>query len=73
MTDSTDSSSTIIGGNEAAGRGYGTAPTGGERRGTVVVKFLDAARSAAESLMEEQKRQVVERVSGIAHGMRSAV
>ena len=72
MADTTNSSSGMIGEAGTTGRVYGTA-TGGERRGTVVVEFLDAARTAAESLLEEQKRQVVERVSGIADGLRSAV
>lgn len=72
MADSTDCSSNMIGEVGTAGRVYGTA-TGGERRGAVVVEFLDAARSAAESLLEEQKRQVAERVSGIVDGLRSAV
>jgi ElaB/YqjD/DUF883 family membrane-anchored ribosome-binding protein len=33
---------------------------------------LDATRSAAESLLEEQKRQIADRVSGIARALRSA-
>jgi ElaB/YqjD/DUF883 family membrane-anchored ribosome-binding protein len=33
---------------------------------------LDAARSAAESLLEEQKRQIADRVSGIAGALQSA-
>jgi hypothetical protein len=33
---------------------------------------LDAARSAAESLLEEQKRQIADRISGIAGALRSA-
>ena len=73
MTESTDSSPNMLGESRAAGRVYGTAPTDGERAGTVVVEFLDAARSAAESLLEAQKRQVAERVSGIAEGLRNAV
>jgi ElaB/YqjD/DUF883 family membrane-anchored ribosome-binding protein len=73
MADSTDSSSNMTGENRAAGRVYGTAPTGGERAGSVVVEFLDAARSAAESLLEEQKRQVAERVSGVAEALRNAI
>jgi ElaB/YqjD/DUF883 family membrane-anchored ribosome-binding protein len=40
---------------------------------SVVTEFLDAARSAAESLLEEQKRQIADRVSGIAKALRSAV
>jgi ElaB/YqjD/DUF883 family membrane-anchored ribosome-binding protein len=73
MADSTDSSSNMMGESRAAGRVYSTAPTGGERAGSVVVEFLDAARSAAESLLEEQKRQVAERVSGVAEALRNAI
>jgi ElaB/YqjD/DUF883 family membrane-anchored ribosome-binding protein len=40
--------------------------------GSVVTEFLDAARSAAESLLEEQKRQIADRVSGVAKALRSA-
>jgi ElaB/YqjD/DUF883 family membrane-anchored ribosome-binding protein len=43
-----------------------------EYGGSVVTEFLDAARSAAESLLEEQKRQIADRVSGIAKALRSA-
>jgi ElaB/YqjD/DUF883 family membrane-anchored ribosome-binding protein len=54
------------------------APTGATGRvhptanGNVVTEFLDAARSAAESLLEEQKRQIADRVSGLARALRSA-
>jgi ElaB/YqjD/DUF883 family membrane-anchored ribosome-binding protein len=44
-------------------RGYG---------GSVITEFLDAARSAAESLLEEQKRQIADRISGVAEALRSA-
>ena len=40
--------------------------------GSVVTEFLDAARSAAESLLEEQKRQIADRISGVAKVLRSA-
>ena len=39
---------------------------------SVVTEFLDAARSAAESLLQEQKRQIADRVSGIARALQSA-
>ena len=42
----------------------------GRESGSVVTEFLDAARSAAESLLEEQKRQIAGRVSGIAEALR---
>jgi ElaB/YqjD/DUF883 family membrane-anchored ribosome-binding protein len=44
-------------------------PSGG---GSVVVEFLDAARSAAESLLHAQKRQIADRASGVAEALRSA-
>jgi ElaB/YqjD/DUF883 family membrane-anchored ribosome-binding protein len=43
-----------------------------EHSGSVVTEFLDAARSAAESLLEEQKRQIADRISGVAKALRSA-
>jgi hypothetical protein len=44
----------------------------GETGGNVVAEFFDAARSAAESLLQEQKRQVAERVSGVADALHNA-
>jgi ElaB/YqjD/DUF883 family membrane-anchored ribosome-binding protein len=44
----------------------------GEHAGTVIGEFVDAARSAAESLLEEQKRQVADRVQGVAEALRHA-
>jgi ElaB/YqjD/DUF883 family membrane-anchored ribosome-binding protein len=65
MADRNDASSGMI------------APTGATGvhstdSGSVVTEFLDAARSAAESLLEEQKRQIADRISGIARALRSA-
>jgi ElaB/YqjD/DUF883 family membrane-anchored ribosome-binding protein len=66
MADKNDASSSMV------------APTGATERvhptenGSVVTEFLDAARSAAESLLEEQKRQIADRVSGIARALQSA-
>jgi len=72
MADSIDSSSRMRR-QDGAPRHYHTPQTGGERAGNVVAEFLDAARSAAESLLEEQKRQVADRVSGVGEALRSAV
>jgi ElaB/YqjD/DUF883 family membrane-anchored ribosome-binding protein len=44
----------------------------GERETSVVAEFVDAARSAAESMLEEQRQQVAEKVSGIAEALRNA-
>ena len=43
---------------------------GGER--SVVAEFMDAARSSAESLLEEQKRQIADRVHGFADALEGA-
>jgi ElaB/YqjD/DUF883 family membrane-anchored ribosome-binding protein len=65
MADRNDASSSMM------------APTGATgvhstESGSVVTEFLDAARSAAESLLEEQKRQIADRVSGLARALQSA-
>jgi hypothetical protein len=39
---------------------------------SVVAEFVDAARSAAESLLQEQQQQVADRVSGIAAALEGA-
>jgi ElaB/YqjD/DUF883 family membrane-anchored ribosome-binding protein len=59
----------------ASGGGAERAHTTGapERHGgSVVTEFMDAARSAAESLLEEQKRQIADRISGVAEAFRGA-
>ena len=62
------------GGQVGAGeRAYGTVQTSRDRAGTVIADFLYAARSAADSLLEEQKRRVAERISGVAEALRNAV
>jgi ElaB/YqjD/DUF883 family membrane-anchored ribosome-binding protein len=72
MADSMDSPSRMIGQGGAAEHGD-TVETGRERAASVVTEFLDSARSAAESLLEEQKRQVADRVSGVGEALLSAV
>jgi ElaB/YqjD/DUF883 family membrane-anchored ribosome-binding protein len=56
----------------AAGRVHSTTDVERGSSGSVVTEFLDAARSAAESLLEEQKRQIADRVSGVARALRGA-
>ena len=56
----------------AAGRVHSTTEMERGDSGSVVTEFFDAARSAAESLLEEQKRQIADRVSGVARALRSA-
>jgi hypothetical protein len=72
MADRNDASSSMISQGEAAGRVDNPPATGGERALNVVGEFMDAGRSAAESLLDEQKRRVAGLVSGIADALRSA-
>jgi ElaB/YqjD/DUF883 family membrane-anchored ribosome-binding protein len=66
MADRNDASSSMIAPTGTAGR------VDSADSGSVITEFLDAARSAAESLLEEQKRQIADRISGIARALRSA-
>jgi ElaB/YqjD/DUF883 family membrane-anchored ribosome-binding protein len=72
MAEENDASSSMISHGKAARRGAATANAGGEGARDIVNEFVEAARSAAESLLEEQRQQAAERVSGIAEGLRSA-
>ena len=72
MADRNDASSSMITPTGATGRVHSTADGEREYGGSVVTEFLDAARSAAESLLEEQKRQVADRISGMARALQSA-
>jgi len=72
MADRNDASSSMTTPTGAAGRVDPTTDTDRDYSGSVVTEFLDAARSAAESLLEEQKRQVADRAAGIAKALRSA-
>jgi ElaB/YqjD/DUF883 family membrane-anchored ribosome-binding protein len=58
--------------NDATSMTGRTADLSEERETSVVAEFVDAARSAAESMLEEQRQQVAEKVSGIAEALRSA-
>jgi ElaB/YqjD/DUF883 family membrane-anchored ribosome-binding protein len=71
MADGNDASSSMISHGEAAERVHSTANTGDGAR-DIVREFVDAARSAAESLLEEQRQRAAERVSSIAEALRSA-
>ena len=66
MADRDDASSSMITPTGTGGR------VDSADSGSVVTEFLDAARSAAESLLEEQKRQIADRISGVARALRSA-
>jgi len=72
MADSNDASSSTITPTGATGRVHSTAGMDRNYGGSVVTEFLDAARSAAESVLEEQKRQIAHRISGVARALRSA-
>ena len=72
MADRNDAPTGIITPGATAGRTDATTDTQAGRGGSVVTEFLDAARSAAESLLEEQKRQIADRVSGVARALRGA-
>ena len=71
MADRNEGSSSMISQGGAAGR-LATGGDGLERAGNVVAEFVDAARSAAESLLQEQKQQIADRVSGVAAALRGA-
>jgi ElaB/YqjD/DUF883 family membrane-anchored ribosome-binding protein len=68
MADRNDGSCGIGGEQRAVEKG----DAGPESYTSVVAEFVDAAWSAAESLLEEQKRQVADRVSGIAEALHNA-
>jgi len=72
MADGNDASSSMISHGEAAEQIHSTANRGGEGASDIVREFVDAARSAAESLLEEQRQRAAERVSSIAKALRSA-
>jgi ElaB/YqjD/DUF883 family membrane-anchored ribosome-binding protein len=63
------SSSAVASGSE---REHAAAAGAEGRDGSVVTEFIDAARSAAESLLEQQKRQIAERISGMAEALYAA-
>ena len=69
MADRNDASSSMT---APTGRVHPAAGMDRENGGSVVTEFLDAARSAAESLLEEQKRQIADRISGMARALQSA-
>ncbi|HYZ39606.1 MAG TPA: hypothetical protein VE687_03155 [Stellaceae bacterium] len=73
MADRIDPPSGVMGQGEAVGRSHATAPTDRDQVGTVVSEFLNAARSAAESVLDEQKRQVADKAAGVAEALRGAV
>src|SRR6516162_2741258 len=63
-------SSSVIAQQGMSERNRAAMNEGGER--SVVAEFMDAARSSAESLLEEQKRQIADRVHGFADALEGA-
>jgi len=72
MADRNGSSSSMIGHHEGEREVHSTARADAPAAQNVVTEFVDAARSAAESVLQEQKHQWAERVSGVAEALRSA-
>ena len=73
MADGNDASSSMISHGEAAEQIHSTANRGGEGASDIVREFVDAARSAAESLLEEQRQRAAERVSSVAEAQSAAL
>jgi hypothetical protein len=70
MSDSIDGSPNLVGQQGMSERSHATTNAGGE--GSVIAEFVDAARSAAESLLEEQKQQIADRIKGVAEALECA-
>ena len=69
MADRIAGSSSIISHQGMTERNRATS-AGSER--SVITEFIDAARSTAESLLEQQKRQIADRVHGFAEALEGA-
>jgi hypothetical protein len=69
MEDRTETSSYETG-QDAAGRSQSAMNATGDR--SVVAEFVDAAQSAAVSLLDAQKKQIAARVSGMAEALEGA-
>jgi hypothetical protein len=67
MADRIESSSHTMGQQDAAEK---SRPPTGER--SAVAELVDAAQSAAESLLQEQKQRIADRVSGMAEALEGA-
>jgi ElaB/YqjD/DUF883 family membrane-anchored ribosome-binding protein len=70
MADRTESSSSMVTQQGMSERNRATTGAGSAR--SVVAEFMDAARSTAESLLEEQKQQIADRVKGAAEALEAA-
>ena len=70
MADRTESSSSMVTQQGMSERNRVTTGAGSAR--SVVAEFMDAARSTAESRLEEQKQQIAERGRGVAEALETA-
>lgn len=70
MADRIESSSSMVTQQGMSERNRATTGAGSAR--SVVAEFMDAARSTAESLIEEQKQQIADRVKGFAEALAAA-
>ena len=72
MADSTETSSSATLSKQGSGGPVHSKPkTGSNEDGNVITDFVDAARSAAESLLDNQKDQIADNVSGMAEAFQS--
>jgi ElaB/YqjD/DUF883 family membrane-anchored ribosome-binding protein len=69
MADSTESSSSKT--TEEAGEVHPRAKTASSEGGNVVTELVDAARATAEAVLDQQKSQIADSVSGIAEALRT--
>jgi hypothetical protein len=70
MADRIESSSHTMGQQDAAEKSRPPTSATGER--SAVAELVDAAQSAAESLLQEQKQRIADRVSGMAEALEGA-
>ncbi|MBV9686930.1 MAG: hypothetical protein JO096_06940 [Alphaproteobacteria bacterium] len=70
MADNIEGSSSMSSQQGVSDRNRSASHGGSDR--SVVAEFIDAARSTAESLLEEQKQQISDRVRGVAEALEGA-
>jgi ElaB/YqjD/DUF883 family membrane-anchored ribosome-binding protein len=71
MADRNNASSSMIASGGGTERAH-AADMADRHDGSVITEFVDAARSAAESLLEEQKRQIADTVEAVGEALRCA-
>jgi cell division septum initiation protein DivIVA len=70
MADRVESSSHTMGQQDAAEKSRPSMNATGER--SAVAELVDAVQSAAESLLQEQKKRIADRISGMAEALEGA-